>query len=77
MTFKEYLMIARPKETPAGDFIRDSRRIIDEIPDDFLNVEDLVAFVFRHGGCVEAQDAARDVWRSFRLYRKAHGYART
>ena len=61
--FRVYLRGCQIRDTPTGDFVRDSRAI-----QDFPRVEtldDLLSFMQRRGACLPALKAAKASWRNY------------
>jgi hypothetical protein len=67
-TFSDFIKAARVTETPRGDFIADTKTLINcnKFPDDFKNWGELYHFMISRHACEPAITEARKVWRQYR-----------
>ncbi len=68
LTFKEYVLSRPPEDTPAGDFIEDTKRIVAQPVGhslDFTTWDALRDFMHMRGAGPEAIKAGRTVWRRY------------
>ncbi len=67
MTFKEYIQSARVTSTPRGDYIADTKTLINAGV--FPAVDswaDLYGFMMRRRACPEAIEEGRKLWRQYK-----------
>lgn len=65
LTLEVYLTRAKVTDDPAGDLIADLRR--DQLPR-ILTRRELMDHILLRGGCFEAVQAARPLWKRFRRW---------